>query len=407
VRFLFSAVGAAGHLLPLVPLADAASDAGHEVAFVSAANMAGYLDARALLPAGTDSATALAETERRTGAGDGRNPGAAAVELFAGVRVDLGFDAALNHARGYAPDLLVCDALDFTGPMVAAALGLPWASFAVSAPLPPALIDAMIDRSAAQHDARGLHRRQRFAWLDPLPDVLRTAGDPPPPADRITVRPVAHSGDRANATTQGLRELPSEGPRVLVTAGTSVQDPGLLADLAVSVVGAGCHAVVTAPAGTGPQGPRVHNVGFVALARLLPKVDAVVGTAGFGTVLATLAAGLPSVMRPVLADQPRNAGRVAAAGAGIAIKDSAAAGPAVRNVLTDPGYRHAAQAAAVAIGSMPAPGAILGELLSRAGLCAGVNVETGSRDPPRSGEDGESQPGVPGRAPRADHRRRP
>jgi len=33
---------AAGHL-PLVPLADAAADAGHDVAFLTRADMAGYL----------------------------------------------------------------------------------------------------------------------------------------------------------------------------------------------------------------------------------------------------------------------------------------------------------------------------------------------------------------------------
>jgi hypothetical protein len=43
-----------------------------------------------------------------------------------------------------------------------------------------------------------------------------------------------------------------------------------------------------------------------------PAVDAIVGTAGSGTVVATLTAGLPAVLRPVLADQPRNAQRARA-----------------------------------------------------------------------------------------------
>jgi hypothetical protein len=40
----------------------------------------------------------------------------------------------------------------------------------------------------------------------------------------------------------------------------------------------------------------------------------------------------------------------------------------VRTVLTDPRYRTAAQEAAAAIQSMPAPEAALGDLLARAGL---------------------------------------
>jgi UDP:flavonoid glycosyltransferase YjiC (YdhE family) len=112
----------------------------------------------------------------------------------------------------------------------------------------------------------------------------------------------------------------------------------------------------------------VHEIGFVPLARLLPEVDAVIGAAGGGTVQATLAAGLPMVLRPVLADQPWNAERVASAGAGLVIDDPAEAGPAVRTVLTEPRYRMAAKAAAAAIGSMPTPEAVIGDLLVRAGL---------------------------------------
>jgi UDP:flavonoid glycosyltransferase YjiC (YdhE family) len=106
----------------------------------------------------------------------------------------------------------------------------------------------------------------------------------------------------------------------------------------------------------------------VPLARLLPEVDAVVGTGGLGTVQATLAAGLPTVLRPVLADQPWNAQRVADAEAGIVIEDPTEEGPAVRAVLTQPQYRMAAQAAAAAIRSMPTPDIVLDALLVRGGL---------------------------------------
>jgi hypothetical protein len=77
---------------------------------------------------------------------------------------------------------------------------------------------------------------------------------------------------------------------VLVTAGTSVRDPGLLARLGIAVADAGCEVVVTAEPGTLRVDPRVHPVGFVPLARLLPTVDAVVGTAGLGTELLARAA---------------------------------------------------------------------------------------------------------------------
>jgi UDP:flavonoid glycosyltransferase YjiC (YdhE family) len=84
-----------------------------------------------------------------------------------------------------------------------------------------------------------------------------------------------------------------------------------------------------------------------------------------GTVQAALAAAVPLVLRPVMADQPWNARRVAGAGAGLVIDDPSGAGSAVRTVLTEPRYRAAAQAAAAEIRSMPAPQAALAALLVR------------------------------------------
>ncbi|WP_329065737.1 glycosyltransferase [Amycolatopsis sp. NBC_01480] len=366
MRILFSSVPSAGHLLPLLPLADAAAGAGHETAFLSAPDMARHLGDRTLLLAGPEGSAILAETERRTGGGDARHPGEAAVEHFAGARVDLTYDEALTQARRFAPALMVCEALDFVGPMVASALDIPWAALTATAPLPAPLAEAMRERADTQHTARGVRPRERLALIDPLPDALRTTGEQKPP-DSIAVRPVAHRGEH----DEGARPRPASGtPLVLVTAGTTVREPELLAGLVASVTDAGYEVAVTVDPGTLPEDPRVHQVGFVPLARLLPTVEAVVGTAGLGTVLATLAGGLPTVLRPVLADQPWNAQLVAKSGAGIAIEDPAEAGWAVRTVLSDPAYRAAAQAASDSIRAMPSPAAVFEELLVRAGLSA-------------------------------------
>ncbi|TVT59343.1 glycosyltransferase family 1 protein [Amycolatopsis rhizosphaerae] len=362
MRILFSAVPAPGHLLPLLPLADAAAEAGHEVAFLTAADMAGYLEGRTLLPAGPGVDELLIEVERRTSGGDARHPGAAAVENFAGARIDLGYPEALDRAHGFAPNLLVCEEFDFVGPLVAAALELPWAAHAIAAPVPGELSAALQARARAQHTTRDLRPRHRVALVDPLPDVLRSPTDPPLPDDRLPMRPAVHTGG-------AVADLPS-GPLVLVSAGTSVRDPDLLTGLAGSVADAGFEVVVTIEPGTLPRHPRVREIGFVPLAGLLPRVEAVVGTGGMGTVQATLSAGLPMVLQPVLADQPWNAQRVTAAGLGLAIDDPAEAGPAVRTVLAEPRYRTAAQAGAAATRSMPAPEVVLDDLLLRAGLSA-------------------------------------
>jgi UDP:flavonoid glycosyltransferase YjiC (YdhE family) len=364
MRILFSCVSAAGHVLPLLPLADAAADAGHDVAFVTAAEMAGYLGRRTLLSAGPSTAELMAESRRRTGGEDPRHAGEASVSLFTDVRIDLAYDEALEQALRFAPDLLVCEELDFVGPLIAAALEVPWAEHAITAPMPAEFYEPLVARAREHHSDRGLWRR-RVALVDPLPDVLRSPADPPLPADRIAVRPVAYAGDRAS-----VPELPVGRPLVLITGGTSVQEPDLIGGLAISVAKEGFEAAVTVEPGTLPERMGVYEIGFVPFARLLPELDAVVCTAGMGTLQAALAAAVPVVLRPVMADQPWNAKRVASAGAGLVIDDPAEAGPAVETVLTEPQYRAAAKAAAAAIRSMPAPAAALAKLLVKAGLPA-------------------------------------
>jgi len=72
---------------------------------------------------------------------------------------------------------------------------------------------------------------------------------------------------------------------------------------------------------------------------------------GTGTTLGGLAAGVPMVVVPQFADQPNNAARVAATGAGLAIGDgedwlvtAEEVRAAVTEVLAGPSYRTAATA---------------------------------------------------------------
>jgi UDP:flavonoid glycosyltransferase YjiC (YdhE family) len=369
MRILFSGANVAGHLLPMVPLADAAADAGCEVAFLTGAEAAGYLGGRRLLPAGPSSAALREESRRRAGGGDPRHAGEAAVLLFTEVRIDLNYAESLDQARRFAPDLLVCEEVDFVGPLVAAALDVPWAVHAITAPMPAEFQQVLLTRAEAQRGARGLSARRprRVALIDPLPHVLRSPADPALPEDRIATRTAAFAGDRDASETF---ELPPGRPLVLVTTGTSVQDPDLLERLAASVAKEGYEVVATTEPGTLQETAGVHEIGFVPLGRMLSELDAVVATGGMGTVQAALSAEVPMVLRPVMADQPWNAERVAAAGAGLVIDDAAEAGPAVRTVLTEPKYRAAAQAAAAAIRSTQSPADALAELLVKAGLSA-------------------------------------
>jgi UDP:flavonoid glycosyltransferase YjiC (YdhE family) len=79
---------------------------------------------------------------------------------------------------------------------------------------------------------------------------------------------------------------------------------------------------------------------------VLPHVDAVVTQCGLGTLMKALAHGVPLVCMPLVGDQPDNAARVVARGAGLRVPADAPPGrmrEAIERVVTDPSFRHAAQ----------------------------------------------------------------
>ena len=73
------------------------------------------------------------------------------------------------------------------------------------------------------------------------------------------------------------------------------------------------------PADLGPVPPNVRVERWVPQADLMPHVTAMVCHGGSGTVTMGLAGGVPMAVVPLFADQPWNAERVDAVGAGIAL----------------------------------------------------------------------------------------
>ena len=93
---------------------------------------------------------------------------------------------------------------------------------------------------------------------------------------------------------------------------------------------------------------------------------------GSGTTIGALAAGVPLVVMPLFADQPMNARRVAAIGAGLAVGapdrgeppvDAPTLRAAIERVLADDGFRRGAEAVADEMRSLPGADAVVAELL--------------------------------------------
>jgi UDP:flavonoid glycosyltransferase YjiC (YdhE family) len=84
-----------------------------------------------------------------------------------------------------------------------------------------------------------------------------------------------------------------------------------------------------------------------------------VSHAGSGTVLATLAMGLPQLCLPQGADQFLNAAAVSTAGAGISLSPGDAVADDVRDavcrLIADPSFREVAGRVSDSIAAMPSP----------------------------------------------------
>ena len=119
------------------------------------------------------------------------------------------------------------------------------------------------------------------------------------------------------------------------------------------------------PAELGPVPANVRVERWVPQADLMPHVAAMVCHGGSGTVTMGLAGGVPMAVVPLFADQPWNAERVDAIGAGIALNggpEAAIAGlrDAVVRLTGDPSYRSKAQRVAAEMRALPPVDAAVG-----------------------------------------------
>ncbi|WP_030192025.1 glycosyltransferase [Streptomyces violaceorubidus] len=372
MRILFSSTPQHGHLLPLLPLARAFRDRGDEVAVITSAGFGPLFDAErlTLLAVGPEIPVLLAEAARLAGVDDPTAPDpAVAAELFAGARIDLTAEEAVTAAREFRPDLVVAEATDYVGPLVAATLGVPYARLAFGPLIPAQFTDVFDAVAERRYKERGLTVPAPAWYLDPCPEILR-APDWAPPQGRLPLRPEAHRGpDTPSGTADATATGDGSRPRVLLSFGTHFATPEALRPVIDALAG---HAdlVVTlgltgAAADFGDGLDHVEFVAFTPLAEILDGIDVVVTHGGAGTTMGTLSRGVPLVVVPQGADQFLQAGAVAGSRTGVAVMPPAKAesvAEAVTEVLGNAEYRDNARRAAQQIEAMPSPSEVADQL---------------------------------------------
>jgi UDP:flavonoid glycosyltransferase YjiC (YdhE family) len=377
MRVLITCVPGYGHLHPLLPLANALADAGHDVAIATGpdvrarAETAGF----ATFPAGIG----LSETWQRLVR---RYPDQIynrlapdeimqwyLPKLFGEIVAPAMLEDLVPLVRTWRPDVIVHDTFDFAAPVAAAMSDVPSVSHTLGIRFEGELLDLIAAAVAPLWRLHGLAADPtaglyRDLCLDIMPSALQL-DEPARRADVIRgLRPV-------DAPPIGEEQLPTwmtsrrEVPLVYMTLGTesntdvsmfrSVLDG--LADLEVEVL-----VTVGAqrdPSFVGSVPGNAHIERYVPQSLLLPLFSVVICHGGAGTTLGALAHGVPLLVLPQGADQYLIGDRVVSCGAGLRLAPPEVNPDSVRRCVLDllhgTEYRRAARRVQAEIAAMPAP----------------------------------------------------
>jgi UDP:flavonoid glycosyltransferase YjiC (YdhE family) len=379
IRVLFSSTTGYGHLHPLVPLATAFADDGHEVAFATAAALedhvasfgfatlavgpdpdeieARFADQRVLLDA-------LPIPERRP---------RGFVSRFAMVDAPARLPGLLSTVESFAPDLLVYEPCELAAPIVAAVHDVPTVHHAFGRMVPPRLYERAEPEVARLWRDAGVEPRPLCGTFD------GTYVDICPPSFQVPDVPVLARVEplrpefpaRADEVEpEWLTEL-DERPLVYMTLGTIFNDVGFFRRLLAALADVDCQVVATIgrkndPDALAPLPANARVERYVSQSFVLPHASVVVAHGGSGSILATFARGLPSLLVPRGADQFENAERCTELGAGITLLPDEVTAAAVRDavemLLTGPSYRRGSRVLAAEIAAMPEPGEVAARL---------------------------------------------
>jgi UDP:flavonoid glycosyltransferase YjiC (YdhE family) len=385
MRVLFVGFPGEGHLRPLLPLARAAVDAGHDLRFATGPDgMA--LVASAGLPV-MEAGTSMAEWRRQSaevvGPPDkptqsgvmaaGRDGWKRASAAFATVYAPKMADDILASLGSWVPDLVVHDTVALAGGVVARLLHAACAAHGYGVLRPPESWASFDEAARPLWERFGLGAPEWVglrdsAYVDPVPPGLQSRSAVSV-GRLLRIRTVEAS---PRIPTQRSASASSSSAAVYVTFGTLYGEPELLRATVLGAASVAAEVIVTVgrrmdPKEVGALPRNVHVHQFVAQEEILGRVSAVVCHAGSGSLLGALAAGLPVVMIPQGADQFWNADACVEAGAGLSLDvDSVCpetVSAAVRTVLEEERFGERAGGLAAEIEQMPSPAQCLARLM--------------------------------------------
>jgi UDP:flavonoid glycosyltransferase YjiC (YdhE family) len=312
MRILFASLRNTSHFLPLVPFIEASLRRGHEVGVAAPQDLAERVakTGAEFFPVGHPGDAGLAPLWKRMREASKEEGMQLAIgELFAGVLAKTALPGVLETIERWRPTAIIRESMEFASLIAAEKCGISHMHVAITArsgerlvvPMAVASLDAHRSALGIATDPTG-ECVYREPALSLIPPSLETPD--------ATVGPVA----RFRSTRAPAAPLPDwwsghRGPLVYVTLGTvtgamevrrgAFRDPlEAVRDLPARVlltIGADLplEALGDVPA-------NVHVERFVPQDDVLPHAAAVLCHGGSGTVIGTLAAGVPMVVMPML-----------------------------------------------------------------------------------------------------------
>ncbi|MEU5217460.1 nucleotide disphospho-sugar-binding domain-containing protein [Streptomyces sp. NPDC020807] len=377
MKVLFASLGNYGHVFPLIPLAQAAHEAGHEVWFATHAQFHPTVEKAGLRPVAAGLTVPEAFIEAAGGqafldanGGDVKASdippevlATLAVKAFGSVlprRVHADLTAAIDTL---APDLVVYESLNPGAAFAAAATGVPAVAQSIGPATHNPQIVAELFATAADLGVAGKLGHDAALgnpYIDICPPAVQNPDFLASGVHIIPQRPTPYGepGELPAHVTQGTNPLVYLSFGTVVTSAQrlrTVIDGLLPLDVRVLVA----TSSLVDPADLGDLPDHVTALPWVPQAEALRHADVVIHHGGHGTTLTTLAAGLPQLILPAEGDGFGNAPAVRATGAGLTLVGdevtSEAVTDRVRALLTDPAHQDAARALAQDIAALPGP----------------------------------------------------
>lgn len=382
MRVLVNTVGTRGHLFPLVPLARALQQRGHDLIVATAPELAddvrdANLDYVAVGPPEAQIEAALAPvlpalqrlplSERRPYVFSCR---------FAELTAPRVLSDLLGVCQAWQPELIIHDTAALAAPLAATLTGARPIHHGFGPLIPAAVVSAAALNIAALWHQAGAEARPDaglFAdtYVDICPPALQQSNRQPPDCRRVALRPEGYDGSPRDEPAAGFGA--GDLPVVFVSLGTLplFSRPetfrtvlNALAERPVRVVlslGAACD-----PGSLGALPPNAEAHRYVRQTFALKHCDVFVTHGGAGALLAAARHGRPALVLPAGADQFDNARALVDSGAGLAIVPAETSpqtvAAAISELLDDPRPREAARILATQIAALP-PAASVAETL--------------------------------------------